>query len=103
MYQVVSKDTIEMEIVPYLPTPKRGFKTEVPLYEIVNCILYKLKTGIQWHLLPIFHLFSDKTLHYKTIFGYYRKWCKENVWKTCWIGFRSRNKGKIDLSSGDLV
>lgn len=102
MYKVLSKDTIEMEIVPYLPTPKRGFKTGVPLYEIVNCILYKLKTGIQWHLLPILHLFSDKTLHYKTIFGYYRKWCKENVWKTCWIGFLSRNKTKIDLSSGDL-
>ena len=102
MYKVLSKDTIEMEIVPYLPTPKRGFKTEVPLYEIVNCILYKLKTGIQWHLLPILDLFSDKTLHYKTIFGYYRKWCKENVWKTCWIGFLGRNKGKIDLSSSDL-
>ncbi|MCL1689426.1 IS5 family transposase [Elizabethkingia anophelis] len=102
MYNVLSKDIIEMEIVPYLPTPKRGRKTEVPLSEIVNCILYKLKTGIQWHLLPILHLFDDKTLHYKTIFGYYRKWCKENVWKTCWIGFLSRNKGKIDLSSGDL-
>jgi hypothetical protein len=38
MYKVLSKDTIEMEIVPYLPTPKRGFKTEVPLCEIVNCI-----------------------------------------------------------------
>lgn len=100
MYKVLSKDTIE--IVPYLPTPKRGFKTEVSLYEIVNCILYKLKTGIQWHLLPILHLFSDKTLHYKTIFDYYRKWCKENVWKTCWIGFLSRHKTKIDLSSGDL-
>ncbi|AJW64941.1 hypothetical protein VO54_03512 [Elizabethkingia miricola] len=72
MYKVLSKDTIEIEIVPYLPTPKRGFKTEVPLYEIVNCILYKLKTGIQWHLLPKSYLFSDKTLHYKTIFGYYR-------------------------------
>nr|WP_199162801.1 transposase [Elizabethkingia sp. ASV34] len=78
MYNLLSKDIIEM-VVPYLPPPKRGRKTEVPLSEIVNCILYKLKTGIRWHLLLISHLFNDKTLHYKTIFGYYRKWCKENV------------------------
>lgn len=102
MYKVLRKDTIETEIVPYLPIPKRGFKTKVSLCEVVNCILYKLKTGIQWHLLPILHLFSDNALHYKTIFGYYRKWCEENVWKACWTGFLSQNKGKVDLSSSDL-
>lgn len=48
MYQVLSKDMIELEIIPYLPKTKRGFKPKVPLYEIVNAILYKLKTGVQW-------------------------------------------------------
>ncbi|MFV0419690.1 MAG: transposase, partial [Dysgonomonas sp.] len=52
MYKVLSKDTIENEILPYLSTAKRGFKTKSCLIEIVNCILYKLKTGIQWHMLP---------------------------------------------------
>jgi len=37
---------IELEIVPCLPETKRGFKPRVPLYEIVNAILYKLRTGI---------------------------------------------------------
>jgi len=46
--QVLSKDMIELEIVPYLPETKRGFKPKVPLYEIVNALLYKLKTGVQW-------------------------------------------------------
>lgn len=48
MYQVLSKDMIELEIVPYLRQTKRGFKPQAPLCEIVNAILYKLKTGVQW-------------------------------------------------------
>lgn len=83
MYQVLSKDMIELEIVPYLPQTKRGFKPRVHLYEIVNAILYKLKTGIQWEYLPVGSLFSDKVLHYKTVFGHYHKWCKADVWKSC--------------------
>ena len=57
MYQVLSKDMIELEIVPYLPEQKRGFKPKAPLCEIVNAILYKLKTGVQWELLPVGSLF----------------------------------------------
>lgn len=102
MYKVLSKDTIELEIVPYIPIGKRGFKSKVPICEIINCILYKLKTGIQWHLLPVFQLFSKEFLHYKTVFGYYRKWCKAGIWKDCWSSILQKNKSKIDLSSGDI-
>lgn len=102
MYQVLSKDIIELEIVPHLPTAKRGFKSKAPLHELVNCILYKLKTGVQWHLLPVGDLFSEQVLQYKTVFGHYRNWCKADVWKTCWIALLEKNKSKIDLSSGDL-
>lgn len=102
MYQVLSKDMIELEIVPYLPETKRGFKPKVPLYEIINAILYKLKTGVQWEYLPVETLFSDEKLHYKTVFGHYRKWCEQDVWKSCWIQLLKNNKSNIDLSSGDL-
>ncbi|MGC1515841.1 MAG: IS5/IS1182 family transposase, partial [Maribacter sp.] len=47
MYSVLDKDMIEMEIVPYIPKTKRGFAPTVPVAEIVNAILYKLKTGVQ--------------------------------------------------------
>lgn len=73
---------IESVILPHLPTTKRGFKTLSSLVEIVNCILYKLKTGVQWPMLPVESLFSEKVLHYKTVFGRYRKWCKLDAWKT---------------------
>ena len=102
MYKVLSKDTVELEIVPSIPVGKRGFKSKVPICEIINCILYKLKTGIQWYLLPIFQLFSKEVLHYKTVFGYYRKWCKAGVWKSCWSLILQKNKSKIDLSSADV-
>ena len=62
MLEILDKDTIINEIIPLLPIGKRGFKSKVPLYEIVNSVLYKLKTGIQWHLLPIESLFSDTRL-----------------------------------------
>lgn len=102
MYKVLDKDTIEMEIIPHIPAPKRGFSPTVPLPEIINCILYKLKSGVQWPLLPVESQFSKKVLHYKTVFGHYRNWCKKGVWKKCWIHLLSKNRSGIDLSSGDL-
>ncbi len=102
MYQVLDKDMIELAIVPYLPETKRGFKPKVSLYEIINAILYKLKIGVQWEFLPVDSLFSDEKLHYKTVFGHYRKWCEQDVWKSCWIQLLKSNKSNIDLSSGDL-
>ncbi len=102
MYLVLSKDIIELEIIPYLPIGKRGFKTTAPLCEIVNSILYKLKTGVQWHLLPVESLFSEKILSHKTVFGHYRNWCKQDLWKCCWIQLLSKYKSHLELSSGDL-
>jgi hypothetical protein len=45
MYKVLDKDIINKEIVPNLPVPKRGFKTKSDMGDIVNCILYKLKSA----------------------------------------------------------
>ena len=73
MYYVLSKDIIEKEILPHLPTAKRGYKCKSQLSELVNSILYKFKTGVQWAYLPVEALFSDKKLSYKTVFNRYRK------------------------------
>ncbi|HLW31558.1 MAG TPA: IS5 family transposase [Aequorivita sp.] len=101
MYSVLDKDTIEMEIVPYLPMPRRGFPPTVPLVEIVNAILYKLKTDVQWHQLPTEVFFKEKTLSWESVYYHYRKWCVTGVWKTCWIGVLDRHKSGLDLSSVD--
>lgn len=65
MYSVLDNDTIE--IVPYLPMPKRGFPSTLPLVESVNAILYKLKTGVQWHQLPTEVFFKEKTLSWESV------------------------------------
>ena len=51
MYEVLDKDTIKSEILPYLSAEKRGYVTKSDLVEVIQCILYKLKTGCQWHML----------------------------------------------------
>jgi Transposase and inactivated derivatives len=102
MYKVLSKDTIEKEILPHLSVAKRGFKTKSCLTEIVNSILYKLKTGIQWEFLPVESLFSKVVLSYKTVFGHFRKWCKNGDWHNSWIQLLYEHKNELDLSSADI-
>lgn len=61
---------------PLLPKRfKVGRTPKWTLREIVNGVMYVLKTGCQWHLLP--HEFPP----YKTVFGYYRQWRHDGVWE----------------------
>ena len=102
MYTVLDKDTIEMEIVPLIPKSKRGFPPTVPLHEIVNAILYKLKTGVQWHQLPVRALFDQQPLTWNAVYYHYRKWCLSDTLKECWIAFLKSHKNELDLSSVDI-
>ena len=102
MYSVLDKYIIKSEIVPYLPLAKRGFQVTVPLEEIVNAVIYKLKTGVQWHLLPVKSLFDTDFLSWQSVYYHYRKWCKTDVLKESWIRILEKNKSKLDLSSVDF-
>lgn len=102
MYTVLDKDTIEMEIIPHIPLAKRGFQPTVPLVEIVNAILYKLKTGVQWHQLPVQVFFEGRPLSWEAVYYHYRKWSVNGVWRSCWIGLLENHKSLLDLSSVDL-
>lgn len=102
MYKVLDKDIIENEILPHLSVAKRGFKTKSCLTEIINCILYKLKTGIQWHMLPVSSLFSDIVLSYKTVYGHFRKWSKKGEWESSWLRILEIHKWALDLSTSSV-
>ena len=91
-----------MEIISCLPVAKRGLKTIASLCEIINSILYKLKNRVQSHLLPVKGLFSEKVLNDETIFGQYRDWCRQDIWKSCWIQVITKYKSCLDLSSNDF-
>lgn len=102
MYKVLDKYTIEKEIVVHLAKNKRGFSPTVPVAEIINAILYKLKTGVQWRELPVKSLFEEEILSWQSVYYHYRKWCLSDSWKKCWVKLLKRHKSKFDLSSIDL-
>jgi len=91
-----------MEIVPYIPAPKRGFHPTVPLSEIIDAVLYKLKTGVQWEQLPVGSLFSGKALTWQGVYYHFNKWGRSGTFRDCWVKFLDRHRGKLDLSSADL-
>lgn len=97
-YAVLDKDTIKIEIMPYISVAKRGFTTKFDLIEVVNAILYKLKSGCQWRILPVGHLFTGDPPSWNTVFHHYRKWSKAGEWKSAFTELLKRNKDKIDLS-----
>ena len=56
-------------IEPLLPKPKRvGRKSTISRRELLNAILYKVKTGCQWRALP------HDLPHYKTVYTYFTWW-----------------------------
>src|SRR5215213_9690653 len=72
-------DLIDTEfafIAPHLPAPSRlGRPRKVDLREVLNAILYLLRTSCPWDLLP-------KELPAKsTVVGYFRRWWEDGTWQ----------------------
>lgn len=67
------------ELADLLPKPKKkaGEPGRFPLdlRQVVNAILYVIKTGCQWSMLP-----SDYP-HYKSVYHYYNSWSKKGIWE----------------------
>lgn len=99
---IISKAMIERWILPHLTIGQRGFDTTVPLTEVVECILHRLKTGCQWRELPTKQFFTGKALHWNSVFYYYNKWSKTNCWQAVWLNILSQNLKHLDLSSLEL-
>ena len=102
MYEVLDKDTIKYESLPHLSVAKRGYVTKCDLAEVIQCILYKLKTGCQWHMLPVSAIFTGRVLSYKSVYAHFRKWSRNGEWKKVWGMILSRHRCFLDMSSVDL-
>ncbi|EFC68160.1 putative transposase, IS4 family [Prevotella sp. oral taxon 317 str. F0108] len=102
MYEVLDKDTIKSEILPHLSVAKRGHVSKSDLVEVIQCILYKLKTGCQWHMLPVSSFFTGRVLHYKTVYGHFRKWSRNGEWEKVWGIILHRYRFFLDMSSVEL-
>jgi putative transposase len=61
---------------PLIPRPKTGGRPRtVDMREVINAILYVLRTGIQWDWLP--HDFPPKG----TVYHYFNTWRKDGTWE----------------------
>src|SRR5436305_605052 len=64
-------------LAPHLPAPSRlGRPREVDRREVLDAILYLLRTGCPWRLLP--KEFPPKS----TVFGYFRRLWEDGTWPT---------------------
>ena len=62
-------------VKPFLPKPKRTGRPPADLREVLNGILYLVRTGCQWRLLP--HDFPP----WSTVHTWYRRWRTDGTWQ----------------------
>jgi len=98
MIRILSKSMINKFITPFLSKAKRGFVSKIPLWEIVNAILYKFKTGLQWNLLPIKSLINRRSYSYISVFHHFRKWSRDGSWQHVFEQLLFGYKRVLDLS-----
>ena len=100
--KIFPQDMIQTHIVQHLSQGSRGPKPRVPLWELVNAILYKLKSGCQWEMLPVKALIFSGSVDYKTIFHHFRKWVKDGSWERAWYALTRAYKHLLDLSTAQF-
>lgn len=67
-------------IAPWLPKPKRGGRPRTTaVREVLNGILYVLRTGCQWRMLP------SEFPPASTVYGYFRRFWQDGVWHRIWL------------------
>jgi putative transposase len=65
-----------------------GRPRTIDLRKLINAILYLVRSGGAWRLLP--HTFPV----WQTVYGYYRKWTKERLWQRIHDTLRARVRQK---------
>lgn len=67
-------------IAPLLPPPRHGGRPRTTgLREVLNAILYLLRSGCPWRMLP--KDFPPKS----TVYGYFRRFGQDGVWHQIWM------------------
>lgn len=52
---------------------------KIRVEQVVEAILYRLKTGCQWRELPVKQFF-DVAYSWNSVYRNFARWCKEKVW-----------------------
>ena len=101
--EILTKDTLDKYILPNLSVGERGKECSKELIrEVVELILYRLKTGCQWRMLPLQQFFTSESLSWQGVYYHFREWVKDGSWTKVWIKILFVHKDKLDLSSVQL-
>ena len=78
-------DTEWRLLEPLLPTPRPGGRpVKYPRREVVNAIMYVLRSGCPWRMLP------HDLPPWRTAFHYFRTWRKDGTWERVHQALRER-------------
>jgi putative transposase len=65
----------EWELIEdFFPTHHMGRPRKLP-WQIINAILYVVRTGCQWRMLP------KDFAPWQTVYGYFRRWKRQGLWE----------------------
>lgn len=70
-------------------------------YQVIEAILYRLKTGCQWRQLPMKQFFRIK-YQWQSVYHHFQKWSKDGSWEKVWSNVLEKHKYLLDLSSIQL-
>jgi len=100
--EVLPKDIIRTWILPYLTHSHGGRPSRVDHVELLEAVLYKLKTGCQWRYLPVKQFFTGAALSWQGVYARFNKWRKDGSWKKAWLNVLCLHKHWLDCSSVQL-
>lgn len=101
--EILSEKRVKEDILPYLYFGKEGVKREGNDYiAIVQCILYRLKTGCQWRMLPLNEFNFVKKITWQGVYYYFSKWTTKKSWENIWKNILINYKKLLDLSCVQL-
>jgi transposase len=98
----IHKNQIQTQILPIIPKNKRGFSPKVDLTQIVECIIYKLRTGVQWQCLFVDIECVTPPFSWQLVYYYYRKWGKMEVFKNLFEQCLETKKEKLNIGNLNL-
>ena len=62
-------------IEDFFPTNHMGRPRKWERWQIINAILYVVRTGCQWRMLP------KDFAPWQTVYGYFRRWKRQGLWE----------------------
>ena len=78
---------------PLLPAPKRRGRPRTSLREVCNAVLYLIKSGCPWRLLP------KSFPPWKTVYHHFRQWSRDGLWVSLNDQLRARVRALVGKRS----